>query len=136
MMKKNSVKILRQVLSAVIEEAEHNPDFSAKLELILNATDATDHIDKKQKDSLSRRTGNRRDPAILDPVLLVAENEAALVEKLHELTEKELKDIVAEYGMDQSKLAMKWKDKERLINLIVEAAHRRASKGDAFRVTD
>lgn len=52
---------------------------------------------------------------------------------LSPLTEKELKDIVADYGMDPSKLAMKWRDKERLIQLILDTSFRRASKGDAFR---
>jgi len=46
---------------------------------------------------------------------------------------EELKDIVAEQGMDRSKLARKWKNKERLINLIVTAVESRMRKGDAFR---
>ena len=35
--------------------------------------------------------------------------------------------------MDSSKLAMKWKDKDRLIQLILDTSIRRASKGNAFR---
>ena len=49
------------------------------------------------------------------------------------MTDKELKDIVADYGMDPSKLAMKWKDRDRVIKLIIDTSQRRASKGDAFR---
>ena len=70
---------------------------------------------------------------MFDPVSLISEDEHLLVEKLHSLTDKQLKDIIADYGMDPSKLAMKWKDQERLINHIVDTARRRAAKGDAFR---
>ena len=56
-----------------------------------------------------------------------------LVEKLQSLMDKQLKDIIADYGTDPSKLAMKWKDRERFINHIVDTARRRAAKGDANR---
>jgi hypothetical protein len=35
--------------------------------------------------------------------------------------------------MDRSKLAMKWKTKDRLVELIVSTVASRARKGDAFR---
>jgi hypothetical protein len=35
--------------------------------------------------------------------------------------------------MDRTKLAMKWKDKPRLVELIVSTVESRAQKGDAFR---
>jgi len=35
--------------------------------------------------------------------------------------------------MDPGKLVMKWKDRDRVIDRIVEIAGRRATKGDAFR---
>ncbi len=54
--------------------------------------------------------------------------------RLDELNIDELKDIVAEQGMDRSKLAMKWKKKDRIINLIITAVESRIHKGDAFRI--
>ena len=56
-----------------------------------------------------------------------------LARRLDELTIEELKDIVAENGMDRAKLAMKWKTKDRLISLIVTTVKNRALKGDEFR---
>jgi hypothetical protein len=44
-----------------------------------------------------------------------------------------LKDIVAQFGMDPSKLVMKWKDRDRVAEHIVETSITRATKGDAFR---
>ena len=54
-------------------------------------------------------------------------------EPSEELRKVIIKDIIAEYGMDQSKLAMKWKDKDRLIKHIIETSERRVTKGNAFR---
>ena len=82
------------------------------------------------------RGNNRRDKAVLDPIKLTEEGDPNLRKKLERLTEKQLKDIIADYGMDPSKLAMKWKDRDRLIQLIMETSARRATKGDAFRNMD
>jgi hypothetical protein len=44
-----------------------------------------------------------------------------------------LRDIVAEHGMDNDRLAMKWKDSARVIDRIVERVASRLAKGPAFR---
>ncbi|WP_162527293.1 hypothetical protein [Sphingomonas solaris] len=49
------------------------------------------------------------------------------------LGHEQLLDIVAEFGMDPGKLVMKWKDRDRVADRIVETAIARATKGDAFR---
>lgn len=54
--------------------------------------------------------------------------------RLGSLGIEELKDIVAEHGMDRSKLAMKWKAPDRLVDLIVDTVQQRAHKGEAFTV--
>jgi len=46
---------------------------------------------------------------------------------------EQLKDIVADYGMDPGKLVMKWKSSDKVIDRIVEISLARAQKGDAFR---
>lgn len=51
----------------------------------------------------------------------------------YEGTSKQVKDIIAEYRMDPSQRAMHWRNRERLIQLILDTARRRAAKGDAFR---
>lgn len=116
---------LERLLRVIINEAERNKEFCRKIEQVI----CTDSI----QDKSTAKTSKRRDPAVFDPVDVISEGENVLAEKLETLTEKELKDIIAFYGMDTSKLAMKWKRRDKLINHIIEVSKRRASKGDAFR---
>lgn len=129
-MDKVTTKKLRALFKVVIDEAESNEEFAKK---IVNALYENIEIGVLRTELNTKRGANRRDPAVLDPVQMVMDGDDSLKERLEGLTSKELKDIIADYGMDSSKLAMKWKDKERLINLILDTATRRASKGDAFR---
>jgi len=59
--------------------------------------------------------------------------ELALRSALEKLSLNQLRDIVAEYGMDPGRLVMKWMAPERVIDRIVEISSARAHKGDAFR---
>lgn len=52
---------------------------------------------------------------------------------LEKLDTEKLKDIIAEFGMDQSKLAMHRKSNDRLIEHIIQKVESRSKKGDAFR---
>ena len=128
-MDKNLKKNMKALFDLIIDEAEKSEEFASSLSKIF----CNDTVETKAKDSsIGKRASNRRDKAILDPIKLAEDGELS-AEVLSPLTEKELKDIIADYGMDPSKLAMKWKDKDRLIQLILDTAFRRASKGDAFR---
>jgi hypothetical protein len=80
-----------------------------------------------------KRTG-RREPAKLDPFKILAEGgEHALIARLAELDQEELRDIVAQYGMDPRRLVMKWRDSERIREHIMVTTVQRSRKGDAFR---
>ena len=125
-------------MRVVIEEAERNPEFEAAL------SDALGVSSGKSKQPLlaglasgeggdSKRGKNRRPPAVLDPVQVVRDGEAVLRNALEKLLLDQLRDIVAEYGMDPGKLVMKWVDRERVIERIMEVSIARARKGDAFR---
>lgn len=128
-MDKESKRKIKEFFSVIIDEAEKNDEFAKSLyKIFQNSEERIKPVTSKE----SKRSPKRRDKAILDPIKLAEDNELTK-DILAELTEKELKDIIADYGMDSAKLAMKWKDKERLIQLILESAFRRASKGDAFR---
>lgn len=128
-MNKESKRKIKEFFSVIIDEAEKNDEFAKSLyKIFQNSEERIKPVTSKE----SKRSPKRRDKAILDPIKLAEDNELTK-DILAELTEKELKDIIADYGMDSAKLAMKWKDKERLIQLILESAFRRASKGDAFR---
>jgi hypothetical protein len=80
-----------------------------------------------------RRTG-RRAPAKVDPFKALADGgEELLLQQLGLLDLEELRDLVAEYGMDPRRLAMKWKDADRVRRHVAETTAQRARKGDAFR---
>ena len=71
---------------------------------------------------------------MVDPLELFQEGrEDRLREALADLNIEQLKDIVAEYGLDPSKLAMKWKKRERIEDLIVTTIAERLAKGSVFR---
>ncbi|WP_424535515.1 hypothetical protein ACOZ38_36335 [Sphaerisporangium viridialbum] len=77
---------------------------------------------------------HRRTPGVFDPFVIFSEvGESGLNERLAALDLEQLRDIVAEHGMDHDRLAMRWKDPDRVISRIVEKVSARASKGSAFR---
>ena len=117
---------LRDLVDIVIDEASRNPAFAEKLGALLGEARSTEKV-------AGKRTG-RRTPAILDPFAIMQEKgETSLREALRKLDLEQLRDIVAEYGMDPAKLAMKWKTADRVIDLVVSTAALRLTKGDAFR---
>lgn len=116
------VKIWSNVSNAIAEEIANNPEFAKKIQSAVNDDYVVDKPKKKGK----------RNPPKIDPFLILEEGEQRLLEELKKLSIEELKDVIAANGMDPSKLAMKWKDQERLIALIVESTKRKASRGDAF----
>lgn len=130
--------ILRNLVKVVSDEADRNPEFAERLQEVLISARPKDrpkrpHIVKES--GLRRvRPANRRPPAILDPIKLAEEGEKALRTQLNQLTLEQLKDIVADYGMDQKRLVMRWKRSDRVIDKIVEISLTRARKGDAFRM--
>lgn len=131
--------ILNRVVRAVIEESERNPDFELAL---IEALSPASTKRKGPKDG-GVRTGSendegkrgkhRRNPAAFDPVQLIREGEPALRGALEKLSLDQLRDIVADYGMDPGRLVMKWNTPERVIDRIVEMSVARAQKGNAFR---
>lgn len=128
-MDKTLKKNMKALYDLIMNEAENNEEFAASLSKIFINENSED---KKKSAEGTKRGSNRRDKAVLDPIKLAEEGKLT-AEVLEPLSEKELKDIVADYGMDSSKLAMKWKDKGRLVQLILDTSFRRSSKGDAFR---
>ena len=46
---------------------------------------------------------------------------------------EELRNIVAQFGMDPRRLVMKWKDAQRVREHVVATTIQRSRKGDAFR---
>ena len=130
---------LNRLMRVVIEEAERNPDFEAALNDALGTSTQGKRKPPKEDalgsadDGEAKRGKNRRAPAALDPVQVVRDGEPTLRSALEKLSLEQLRDIVAEYGMDPGRLVMKWNTPERVIDRIVEMSVARAHKGNAFR---
>lgn len=116
---------LSGLMVTIAQEAGRTPRFANALQDSM-ATGST--VTPKAK-----RTG-RRPPGIIDPFAIYSqEDEQGLRLRLTDLDLEQLRDIVAEHGMDHDRLAMKWKDPQRVIDRIVEKVVSRTSKGSAFR---
>lgn len=120
---------LTEFAKAVAEVAERDPDFAARLGELFGA----DQPKPERSKPPSGRPKNRRPAAVLDPVVLAKEGEAALRKELAGLSLERLKDVVADHRIDPNKAVMKWKDKSRIIDHIVNISLKRSQKGNAFR---
>ncbi len=118
-------KTLQELMKVIIEEANRNPEFAKQIETALG-------LEPKREKEETGRGAHRRTAAIVDPILLAREGEEALRSGLAPLTLDQLRDIVAQYGMDPGKLVMKWKTQDRVINRIVDYSVARVKKGEAF----
>lgn len=117
-------KQLNDLIKVIVEEAKANPQFEKRLEEVLLKSVTPKQVSKRK---------NKRTSAVFDPFEIFQESGVMLRQKLNKLNIEKLKDIIAEYGMDQSKLAMKWKNQDRLIEHIITTVEARSRKGDAFR---
>jgi hypothetical protein len=146
---------LRRLFDAVIAEADRNPPFADRLQQALATlisapppasaasagaapvgpapVAAAPDFGAASAPPAPKKRAGRRAAGVLDPFAVDQEGEGVLRTRLSALNLDELKDIVAEHGMDPSKLAMKWKKPERLVDLIATTVRDRLHKGDAFR---
>lgn len=131
---------LRTLFGAILSEAEQNPAFAARLEQALrtmspapSAGAGAAPVAAPSAPAAAKKRAGRRAAGVLDPFAVDQEGEGVLRARLAALSLDELKDIVAEHGMDPSKLAMKWKKPDRLADLIATTVRERLHKGDAFR---
>lgn len=122
---------LTKLAAAIAEQATRDPEFALKLEDILSNGGVAKP--KNLPVTKGARKGGRRAPALIDPVAVALSSPEELQNSLKSLDLGQLLDIVAEYGMDPGKLVMKWKDRDRVVDRIVEVSISRATKGDAFR---
>jgi hypothetical protein len=127
---------LLNLLRIVAEEVKADPTLADRIVLAWEGTEGgrgTQTNTHVVKEGGPTRRGKRRSPAVLDPLIIYRAGEAALRERLAALSIEELKDIVAEHGMDSRKLAMKWKAPDKLVDLIVDTVRERVTKGNVFR---
>jgi hypothetical protein len=119
---KTVLALWNDLSSCIADEISKNKDFAKKVSALFEK----ESVDVKPKKS------NRRSPAKIDPFALYEQGEEILRTAFKALDIEELKDVIAANGMDTARLAMKWKDRERIENHIVEMTQQRATRGSAF----
>ena len=119
---KNIHAIWGKISVVIADEISSNADFAQKMSEAVGDDDST--VTQKRK--------NRRPPAKIDPFPLLEQGEDKLSEALAGLSIDELKDVISANGMDTAKLAMKWKDRNRLEKHIIESTKRKSARGEAF----
>lgn len=113
----------KKLSTCIADEITNNEEFSKKIGSIFEGEGPS---------VVKPKRTNRRAPAKVNPFDLYEHGNEALKTALEALGIEELKDVIAANGMDTARLAMKWKDRDRLINHIIEMTQRRSSRGDAF----
>lgn len=112
---------LKQLFRAIEEEMKSNAAFAKKVEAAL-------------KGLPQQKPGSKRQAPVIDPQQICTERgESGLREALMPLETDQLKDVISAHGMDPARLAMKWSNRDRLIEHIVMTSLARSRKGDAFR---
>jgi len=161
MTNKEIIPIWEKLSACILDEITTNEAFAQKLLAAVNevlnqkveskaGTEAKPNAERKTKAGMEAKpdaekktkTGtqtevktpkrSRRAPAKIDPFVLYEQSPDTLCEALTNLSPDELKDIIAAYGMDTAKLAMRWKNRDRLEKFILETTQRRSSIGEAF----
>lgn len=114
----------RELWTRVEARLDDEPQFAAEVEAALTKL--------LQPASPPRRRGPGLEAAF-DPFVVQRESPERLRDALDALEIEQLKDIVTVYALDPRKLALKWKTKERLVDLICQVVEQRNDRGSAFR---
>lgn len=120
---KTVLALWKKLSSCIADEISNNEEFSKKIGALFEGESSS---------TVKRKKSNRRALAKIDPFALYEQGNETLKTALETLDIKELKDVIAANGMDTARLAMKWKNRDRLINHIIDMTQRRSSRGDAF----
>jgi hypothetical protein len=122
---------LLRLTAVVAKEAAARPSFAKAL---LRAMSPPVSKEVRGDTEPSDRASGRRAAPVFDPFVIHRQDgPEVLRQRLEGLSVEQLKDLIAEHGMDRDKLAMKWKTPDRLIERITTTVNSRAQKGDVFR---
>jgi hypothetical protein len=114
--------LLPTLLHAIADELERDGALAERI------------VRKVDEESSRKRTKSSKSAIGFDPFEVLRQGtETALRERLESLEIPVLKAIITQHGLDTTRLAQKWRDKERLVTFILERISARAEKGDVFK---
>lgn len=115
--------ILRELADLVADEAEQNPKFAAKLENFL--------VSSRE---LKPRKAKKDETPIIDPFeAFTNKGSEQFQEWLQTLSIEDLRAVVRQHRLDPSRKSDRWKNKDKLIDLITKRVADRSQQGTAFR---
>ncbi len=115
------VALLPPLLRAIADELEQNQSLAERIARNLDGGGG------------KKRTRNGKLAVGLDPFEVLRHgNEGELRARLESLEIPGLKALITQHGLDTTRLAQKWRDKERLVTFILERIRARSEKGDVF----
>ncbi|MGB6246318.1 hypothetical protein [Gordonia sp. (in: high G+C Gram-positive bacteria)] len=121
---------LSRLVQVVAAEAARSPRFAKALAQTMGGSDAP----APARTPTKRAARSKRAKGLLDPFAVFSvSGETGLRARLGTLTVDQLKDIIAENGMNHDGAAMRWKTPSRLVDRIVERVQARSTKGDVLR---
>ncbi|CRK50442.1 conserved hypothetical protein [Rhodococcus sp. RD6.2] len=125
---------LSRLVHVIAAEAARTPRFAKALADALTADSEAAGTPAPARPRAAAKPRTRRSKGLLDPFAVYeVSGEPGLRARLTTLDADQLKDIIAEQGMNHDGAAMRWKTTSRLVDRIVERVQARATKGDVLR---
>jgi hypothetical protein len=123
-MSKEKMEQLSKSLRIIANLIERKPDFLNELEKWLY------EYDKSDKSTGANRSERKEYLNIFE--LYSKGGRGALLNELKSLSDAALREIIMKNNLDPSKLSHKWKNRENLIELILDRTAGRANRGRVF----
>ncbi len=123
--KKIIARKVAKLLRFIAKKIERNPEILNDLNL---------DIEELPKPVKKRSRSNVIEINVFE--IYTKKGEDGLIQELEKLSISQLKHIIRQNGFDPSKLSVKWKKKDRLLNLIVNKVKSRSEKGQVFKNYD
>ena len=123
-MSKSESKRISHLLKEIATLMERDPNFLSEL---------NQWVDNYEVSGVKRGANDHKPPLSMDVFETFSRiGKKGLESTLNELEIPELRRIIMSNNLDPSKLSHKWKDKEKMVKLVVDRVSARASKGSAF----
>lgn len=127
---------LAQMLRILAEEVAGNKKLATRLAAPWQAYLAENiSITSVPSDKPTRRKkATTKEPPALDPFMAFIEGgSVGLIKALENVEVQECKVIISHYALDPSRSYVRWRKKERLVELIVQRVKAVTNKGEVFK---